>query len=133
MKPEIVQKRRNGGFTLLELTVAMGVMMIATAGFCTASRSLDNFFKQRLVRAEAAAVLDNTLERVTAMPQPVLAAVRTVFDDEFAKSDIREKDGLRRVCEVRNRRLCLAIHGVTGRELARLDFPLAEAAGGSQP
>lgn len=73
---------------LIEIIFAMGLLLMLSSVFLASMRSVKQLNNLVMAEAQAVQVADNTVERLSAMPNYSSAQVKAVFMDEYAKSNL---------------------------------------------
>ena len=123
----IMNKLKKHPFSILELIAAVGVsalLMTMVFGLITTTRKTHIRAQQQ---SQAIRLLDNTLVRLSAIPNPTLAITESCLQDEFAKAAPVRKHDLEAVVLAKGRTVSLVIRLKTDkRPVALVEVPYAD-------
>ncbi len=80
------KKLKKNHFLLLEIVMAIGLLIILTAGFFGGLKTLKRMDRSFNNERRALMVIDNTLERLQKKKHYDSAGVERIFNDEYAKA-----------------------------------------------
>jgi uncharacterized membrane protein len=79
-------------FLLMELVVAFAIFVFIAASFYTLNSSMGKYRKQLENQTEALSVVDNFLERLSAVKNPTAVTSEKIFRIEFERSPLKDKE-----------------------------------------
>ena len=85
-------------FMLMEVVISISLLGIVMTGTFSGLRANRSFRRKLMLRNQAILVLDNTVERVSALSAPGLSDVQAVLTEEAAAAGLNKIEGLQATC-----------------------------------
>ena len=100
-------------FTMLEIVASLVILSILATSFFMTVNNMNSVAKRTVLKSRSILILDNTLERISHLPDRNRKKIEQIFYDEFQKSPIAGKEYVTKICELRNNTLYLTINNRT--------------------
>lgn len=109
---------KRNGYTLLEMSIALGLLILILGCFYAALRSLRDLEQTYWNETRAIVLLNNVLEQTHTNPPPRQDHINAILHQEFTRSGIPTNTGISAHSETNN-------HSLTLRIVTRRGTPLA--------
>lgn len=130
-------KKRNKkmvvrNFLLIELVIAFAIFLFIAGSYYTLNSSMTKYCKQLENQTEALSVVDNFLERLSAVKTPTAGAAEKIFRIEFDRSQLREKDSISTVFQEKGGIFIINIKDAKGKVLAKTELKQKKTTEGTE-
>ena len=122
-KPGHHKHRRTAGFTLVELTGSMMILVLLFGCFYTALRGVHEAHDRFASETYAIVLLGNVIERVRGETRRDAAAIDPILRDEYEKSPLGGSSRTHAVCTETASRVVIEVRDTRDVSLARVEVP----------
>ena len=119
-------------FLLMELVMAFAIFVFIAGSFYTLNSSLAKYRGQLESQTEALSVVDNFLERLSAVKSPTAGAAEKIFRIEFDRSQLKDKEGISTVFQGKGGLFIVEIKNAKGKVLAKAQLKQKKTAEGPE-
>ena len=119
-------------FLLMELVMAFATFVFIAGSFYTLNSSLAKYRGQLESQTEALSVVDNFLERLSAVKSPTAGAAEKIFRIEFDRSQLKDKEGISTVFQGKGGLFIVEIKNAKGKVLAKAQLKQKKTAEGPE-
>jgi len=115
-------RQEAAGFTIMELIVAMGLLVVVISAFTAVLNSIRSIETTYGYETKSIVVLNNMIERLEAGKSWNQEKVSEILKDEFTKSDLSDQSGFHPECHVEADKIYAAIIKMNGKPMAKVEF-----------
>ncbi len=114
-------------FLLMELVMAFAIFVFIAGSFYTLNSSMAKYRGQLENQTEALSVVDNFLERLSAVKSPTTGVAGKIFRIEFDRSQLKDKEGISTVFQEKDGLFIVEIKNAKGNILAKAEIKQKKA------